>query len=180
MKYLERITKKKLGEILISEEVITKDQLEIALEEQNKTGEMLGEILISMSAATEMDIAKAQASQFQLPFLYASRYTVTDKVKKLFPAHFIKSQRILPLDVFGSVLSLAISEIPDMGIIEKIKKETGRDIFLYITTKTDIINAINNLFPQEEEDEREETGEGDGWEDIFDLANEEIVKELEK
>ena len=58
MKHFEKLSKTKLGEILVSEGVITKEQLDEALADQERQGGKLGEVLIALNYLTEMDIAK--------------------------------------------------------------------------------------------------------------------------
>ena len=45
MPNIRRMTKKKLGEILLTEGIITPEQLDKALKEQRNTDKLLGEIL---------------------------------------------------------------------------------------------------------------------------------------
>ena len=173
MKHIERMTKNRLGEILVSEGVITKEQLESAVEEQNKGGGLLGNVLISMNFATEVDISKAMAKRFQLPFIHPSRYTISEDVKKILPPTFLRANRIVPLDIFGKILVIAACVIPSIKVINEIKKQTGCDMFIYIAVESEIRSVLDRIVPKEKD-------QNSNWENIFDMANEEIVKELNK
>ncbi len=85
-----RATRKRLGEILIEEGVIGDDHLVAALEEQQRTGELLGETLVKMSYATEDDIAASVVVQFGLPYLSAKQYRISDAMTKIFPPRLLR------------------------------------------------------------------------------------------
>lgn len=51
--------KKRLGDILISEGVISEEELEKALEQQRVLGKKLGAVLVEMNITTEDDIVNA-------------------------------------------------------------------------------------------------------------------------
>lgn len=60
---------KKLGEILVEKNFITKDQLNEALELQKKSKEFLGVILINKKFIKEEQLMKALSEQFNIPFV---------------------------------------------------------------------------------------------------------------
>ena len=68
---IAKLTKKRLGELLIAEGLIHNDQVQEALAEQQKNGLLLGEALIKLGYVTELDIAGALSTQFGLPYIDA-------------------------------------------------------------------------------------------------------------
>ncbi len=80
MQFLDKIVQKRLGDILIHEEIITAEQLKDCLREQERTGALLGEILVNSGLATEWDIARAISKQYQKYFeLEKVRLKFTDE-----------------------------------------------------------------------------------------------------
>ncbi len=63
------MTVKKLGEILIDRHLITGPQLEECLQEQRKTKEYIGAVLIRKKFIKEEDLMKALSEQFNIPFI---------------------------------------------------------------------------------------------------------------
>ena len=55
---MDKMAKKKLGEILVEKEAITHDQLTQALAEQKRTGERLGRVLVNLGFITERELIK--------------------------------------------------------------------------------------------------------------------------
>ena len=62
----------RIGKILVDEKLITTDELNTALGEQQKTKEMLGEILIRLGFVTEKAMLRALGKQQGIPFVELS------------------------------------------------------------------------------------------------------------
>ena len=60
---------KPLGEVLVEERVITREQLGVALERQRETGQFLGKILLEMGLVDEGTLVEAVARQIGVPFI---------------------------------------------------------------------------------------------------------------
>jgi hypothetical protein len=59
----------RLGEILVSRQLISEDQLQAALVLQERTGSRLGELLYSERLVSEEDLAQALADQLRVPLV---------------------------------------------------------------------------------------------------------------
>ena len=78
-------TRRKLGEILKRWGVITDQQVEESLKVAEAAGQRIGEALIELGYATESDVAKALASQFDMEYL--DRYAVAEKMRRASKTH---------------------------------------------------------------------------------------------
>ena len=63
-------TTMKIGEILLKEGLIDSGQLDIALHEQQKTHDRLGDIILKMGLSTPEAMAPILAKYFNIPFLH--------------------------------------------------------------------------------------------------------------
>ncbi len=77
--------KKLLGEYLIELGLITREQLEKALEEQKKTGVRLGQILIERGYVKPEDIGKVLELQSEIPYIPLSEIKIDEKFVSTFP-----------------------------------------------------------------------------------------------
>ena len=110
---LEKITKKRLGEILVAQGIVTSDQVQEALKIQAKTGEKLGEALVKAGFTTETEIAKTLCTQFAKPFLKASRYDIPRDVLSLLPPKMMIEHQFVPVDKFGNMLTIVMAGLLD-------------------------------------------------------------------
>ena len=145
MKRLEKLTRKKLGEILVSEGLVTKSQLSDAEMEQRRTQQSLGTILVESSYLDEWDLAKIVASQYQLPFIQLGNISLGKEVGELFPLDSRVRHRFMPMESFGRVVTLAVAELPDLEFLESVEEETGLLPYLYVVLLSDIRSAFQKL-----------------------------------
>ena len=62
----------RLGDILIREGLITREQLSAALSEQKSTGHRLGFVLVKLGLVQELEVTKVLARQYRMRFRLSS------------------------------------------------------------------------------------------------------------
>lgn len=140
---IAKITKKRLGELLVSEDLITNEQVEDALKEQKKSNLLLGEALIKLGYVTEFDIAGAISAQFGLPYIDATHYSITKDVFELIPLDIMKQNQLVALDKIGNIINLAVSGPLSEKVFEEIEKKTGCEAYLFVSTASQIRKVID-------------------------------------
>ncbi|HEY6099746.1 MAG TPA: type II secretion system protein GspE, partial [Anaeromyxobacter sp.] len=89
-----------IGEILVETAKLAPEKVEeaLALQRGEQAGARLGEILVRMKAAGELDVLRALAIQLDLPFLERiDLEAVPGELAAKVPIHFAKQARVLPL-----------------------------------------------------------------------------------
>jgi type IV pilus assembly protein PilB len=145
MPNITKITKRRLGEILINEGLLTTEQVQEALVEQQKTGGFLVDNLIKLGFITEMDIASALASQFGLPYIDATRYNISKEVFDLLPLEFMEQNNLIVLDKIGTIVTVAITSTLNEKIFAEIEKRTACQVFIFVSTRSQIRQATELL-----------------------------------
>ncbi|MCA9409243.1 MAG: Flp pilus assembly complex ATPase component TadA [Candidatus Omnitrophica bacterium] len=157
----------KLGEILVEQGLITKEQLENAIKVQKLEKGRIGEILIKQGFVTEEDMSAALGSQLGIPY-YSSENSslLTPKedqnLEKIITSQFAKKNIVLPLSKNLNSLTCAVYDPLDLIVIDNLRRVTGCEINLVIATKTAIIKAINEFYFQD--------SQGDGKNTLLDAA----------
>ena len=140
----------KLGDILIKQGLLKKEQLDYALEEQEKKGGKLGEILVIIEFVSETDIASALSKQ--LGILHASigkgllRPNLHQELEKLIPHDYAKFRKILPLSKHLNTMTVAMVDPLDLITIDDIMKMTGCDVNVVVATPTDMNQALDDFY----------------------------------
>src|SRR5437016_707164 len=98
------MTKRRLGELLQAEGLVTEDQVRAALEEQRKSNLFLGEALVKLGFVSEEVIAQTIVQQFSLPFASALQFSVTADILNTFPERMYFEYQFLAVDKIGKVL----------------------------------------------------------------------------
>jgi type IV pilus assembly protein PilB len=151
--YLRRdiVSKKQLlGQILLKRGMITKEQLQYALDCQKKEGGVLGETLIKLGYVTEQDIVVALIVQCGLPYIAVNKYEIDRKVIDIIPANIARRFHIVPLDRVGDVLSVVMANPLDSTMIGEVEQITGCKVATFIATKTEIDEAIERWYSTKE------------------------------
>ncbi len=117
--------KERLGDKLIRLGLITPEQLEIALKEQKRTGELLGEVLLRLGFITEEQLINALSEQKGIQQVQISSYIVDPEVIKLVPKQMAEKLKVLPLSKEGNTLILGMVNPFDLEAIDVVSRYTG-------------------------------------------------------
>jgi type IV pilus assembly protein PilB len=119
----------RLGDILIRENLITRDQLTSALTEQKSSGHRLGYVLVKLGLVNELEVTKVLARQYRMPAVDLTRFEVDPKIVKLVPADFALKHIVLPLKREGRTLTVAMADPTNTGVLDDLKFITRYDLF---------------------------------------------------
>ena len=136
----------RLGDILVEKKLITKEQLEAALKEHEKTGEFLGQVLIRMGFIDEVELAKTLSRQMGLPYVNLQEIKIDDSVIRRVPAKFAWHYKIMPVKLEGNVLTVAVSNPFDMWPLDNIETNLGFRTERVLSSPGDIMQAIKRYY----------------------------------
>jgi len=138
----------RLGDLLIKEGLITKDQLDKALAEQRSSGTRLGYSLVKLGFVQETEITKMLARQYRMPAVDLARFEVDSKIVKMIPGDIALKHQVLPLKREGRTLTVAMADPTNMGVIDDLKFITRYDIFPVIAGEYTLRNQLEKHYEQ--------------------------------
>ena len=144
-----RLVKKQLGELLIERGLITKTQLDKALETQRQKGGLIGQILVVLGFTKEEEIAQALTVQYGFPYLPLSNYELSKNIVQLIPENVARQYCLMAVDKIGDTLTVAMANPLNVKAIEDIELLTKCNVQVFVSTMTDISNAIAKLYAKE-------------------------------
>jgi len=157
-----------LGELLINEGIITKEQLESALEkqktkEQNKKKGLIGNTLVELGYCTENDISRILARKAGVQFLEMNNYEIDMSAANLITPELAKRYNVLPIGFENDRLLLAMKNPGDIIAIDDLRIITGCSIKPVVINDKELETAIkrfiNMSMALQETDEIEEIEE---------------------
>ena len=155
----------RLGEILLREGLVTREQLGQALTEQKNTKHRLGYVLVKLGLVQELEITKVLARQYRMPAVDLTRFEVDPKIIKLVPAEMATKNIVLPLKREGRTLTIAMADPTDHGLLEDLKFITRFDLFPVIAGEYTLRNLIEKHYESSDQQlqsllkDMEESGE---------------------
>lgn len=142
---ISKLTKKRLGELLLEEGLVKEEQIAEALKKQQETGELLGEVLVRLGYISEGDIARSLARQFGLPYIVASDYEIDPDVLKMISTETMTKNHVVVLDRIGGVIIVALAGLPNEKMFEELERSTGCQIQIYVTTAAEVGRSLEKL-----------------------------------
>ena len=119
----------RLGDTLLRDGLLSREQLTQALAEQKASKQRLGFVLVKLGLVPELEITKILARQYRMPAVDLSRFEVDHKILKLVPPDMAVKGVVLPLKREGRTLTVAMADPSDMGLLEDLKFITRFDLF---------------------------------------------------
>ncbi|MEP6784055.1 MAG: glycosyl transferase, partial [Acidobacteriota bacterium] len=136
----------RLGEYLVQRGLISEVQLTTALQQQQRTGERLGRLLLILNFIRRIDLARALADLWQLPFVTIDEGSVDPRVAQRVPLDATLQHRAVPLreDAHSVTVAVADAPAPELRSILEIIYP-GKTIDFRVTTEWDIDRAIASI-----------------------------------
>jgi type IV pilus assembly protein PilB len=139
-------SKKRIGAVLLERGAITPQQLDYALKLQAESGRRLGEILISEQIIAESDFIEAIAERLKIPHVDLADVVIDPGVLRLVPADMARRLQALPLAKIGNTLTIAMADPLDIIAVDEVKYHTGMEINRTIAPASQIESAIARYY----------------------------------
>ena len=146
MSSIKRIVTKQLGELLLEKGIINEAQLEKALKIQREKGGLIGQIMVMLGFAKEEEIAQVLTVQYGFPYLPLESYDISADVIKLVPENVARQYNLIAIDRIGNLLTISMSNPLNTQAIEDIEMLTSCKIQVFISTMSDVNNAIKKYY----------------------------------
>lgn len=143
-----RISNYKLGELLLYNGKITKEQLDKALEKQRQSHKKIGEILVEEGYVADKDIIEVLEFQLGFPHVDLNTFVINPEVISLVPEHIARRYDLIPVDKKGDLLIVAMADPLNIYAIDDLKLYTKYDIQPVISTRESIIKNIDKFYRQ--------------------------------
>lgn len=141
------------GQVLIDLGFIDEEQLDLLREEQEqRQGELLGQIAISMNMITEEQVAQALAEQNGLQVVAVSDLTIPKEVLNHLTEPMANLYRVIPLSFRNDVLTIATADPQNISVLDELRNFLGYQIRVVVTTPKEIDVALERYYATDEGD----------------------------
>lgn len=143
---------KKLGELLIENGIINKEQLLEGLKYQTSNSCMLGEALIAIGAvADETVITTFLTQQLSMGKLSIKELEFNPAIVDLIPYDIAQKYNIIAINKVNRILTVAISDSKNIFMLDAVKFLTGCTIKPVLAPAKEITEAININYENNQE-----------------------------
>lgn len=144
--------KKRIGELLVSEGIVSAKQLAEGLKEQEHKGGKLVEVMISMGFMSLQSFVNFLSKQPGVASIDLTNYEIPAEIISLIPKELALEHEVFPIDKMGRLLTLGMACPLDSSTIGKIEETTGLRVKALLCSPGDIRSAIKRYYPFESED----------------------------
>ncbi len=137
-----KVENQQLKAFLLDADLITEEQFRGAEEIANKTGQKLGNVLVSQDLISEEELIKMEAYILGIPFVNLEKEKIDEDVLKIIPEPIARSHNIIAFRKKGENLEVAMLDPEDLRTIDFIKKTSDFKILPRLTNSGSIKNAL--------------------------------------
>ncbi len=179
------------GETLVSQGLVSQDEMSTALNLQRQSNEKIGKLLIDIGALSEGDLVKQLARYLGLPCVGTDDLPQVPAVEDTFSVRFMRECRFLPIRVEDNGrLVVAMSDPLDRATLESIRLYTEfQDVEVVLAPESEILDLIEKFYGSQssslgrivegmDEGDVDALGDDEDIEHLKDLASEAPVIRL--
>jgi type IV pilus assembly protein PilB len=138
--------RKRIGEVLIDQGLITEEQLQMGLEEQKRSGMKLGHCLVKLKYITEEKLIDVLSAQLDIPHVVLENFNFNKNLLYVIPEDMVRKYKVIPLFEKEGVLTVAMADPTNLRTIDHLKFKTGKDIEPVLATERSVNAAIERNY----------------------------------
>ena len=142
---------KRLGDILVTQGVISRDQLRTALDQQNSTQQRLGTVLITNGWADEDQITKARAAQMDVPYIAVGEINPEPRLLTLVPFEVATRYQLMPVSIEETdegkrKIKVAMVNPWDIEAIDRVQRDTRHRVEPHMASEGALLSALDRVY----------------------------------
>ncbi|MBJ6724705.1 ATPase, T2SS/T4P/T4SS family [Geomesophilobacter sediminis] len=139
----ELVREGSIGAVLCSSGIITEEELQAALKEQQASGCRIGEALVQLGIVDQEDIDWALSNQLDLPWVRLKKDDLDPAALARVPAELARRYRVIPVVLSGDELSVALEDPLDQEARAALARETGCRINVAVALRREIREMLD-------------------------------------
>lgn len=143
--------RKRIGELMIMDGLITEGQLRDALEVQEGQGGRILDRLVMLGYVSAQAVSTFLARQPGVSSIVLSNYRVRKELLTLIPPDFARSRQVFPIDRLGKLLTVGMVCPLDEATIRELENITGLRVKPMLCSPACISKAISRHYEADDE-----------------------------
>ena len=160
--------KRKLGEILVSLNLISQKDLDDALLDAKVLRVPIGSYLVKKNLISIDDLKKVLQIQQGISVVESADLQVDDQIVSLLPEDFIKQHNVIPLKTDGKTLTIGVTDPSNKAILNEVVFITGLRPIVKLITHLEFESFINNHFSESKKETKKILEELENDADLID------------
>ena len=171
---IDQSSEQNILNMLMEHSLVNFNQVKKITEISKESGKSRLEIAFDLNYADEAKVLKLLSTSYSLPIIDLKDHVLREDIKKIIPINYIQTNSLVPFDISGKNIKIAIADASKLSLLKNLKTITGLEPELYAASISDIQSFIGKL-QKSENSNGKETQKKDEVESI-DLSKLEDVK----
>ncbi len=131
---------------MVERHVLSRDSLEHAIEESERSGQPLPAVLLKLGLVGSKDLTAALADQLGVPFVDFLETPIHQDAPTLLTAELARKYLALPVDFEDHKLLVAFAEPADDAAVAAVGAATTYEIIAAVADREELVSAINMIY----------------------------------
>lgn len=140
----------RIGDILVAKQIITDEQLSIALSEQKKMGARLGKALIALDFVDESTLLSILSEQLDIPFVDLKNFNYSHNDVRSLKETVARRYRVAVLKHTDNSLTLGMSDPTDIFCLDEIAAIFKKSIDPVVVRESELLDVLDNAYGETE------------------------------
>jgi len=146
-----RPEKIRLGDLLVSQKIVSQEQLKLALEQQKKSGRRLGRVLVEQGYANDEQICEAISRQLNVPYVNLKFYNFNNELVRRLPEAQARRFRAVVLEDKRSTYLVGMADPTDLFAFDELARLLKRDIEAAVVSEAELLQTIDRVYRRTDE-----------------------------
>ena len=142
---LDTTSEQNILNMLMDQSVISTDQMNKIKAMSKEIGKSRLETAFELNLTDEKKIIEILSKSYSLDTVDLKKYKINDKLKKIVPLDYIRSNTLVPFEIANGILKIAIPDASKLSLMKNLKTMTKMDPELYAATISDIGDFITRM-----------------------------------
>ena len=141
----------RIGDLLVNNDVISQEQLLVALAKQKKTGAKLGATLIELNLVSSQQFYEFLATQLKLPYIDLKHYNYKPDIVRLLPETAARRFRVMVLAKEPTRILVGMADPTDIYAYDELSKILKIQVAIAVVNEAELLKALDTVYRRTQE-----------------------------
>jgi type IV pilus assembly protein PilB len=138
-----------LGQMLVESNLLTQEQLKMAMDFQKSVGGKLGAIIVKLGFIEDQTLTNFIARQQGIPVVNLDELVVPENLVRKIPKKLIEKHHVVPTRHHDGVLTVATSDPFDYEALEEVQLAVDQRVEMVLAPRSQILRTIHEVLYRE-------------------------------
>ena len=142
---IDQSSEQNILNMLMEHSLVDFNQVKKITQISKESGKSRLEIAFDLNYADELKVLKLLSTSYSLPIIDLKDHSLSEDVKKIIPINYIQTNSLVPFEISGKNIKIAIADASKLSLLKNLKTITGLEPELYAASISDIQSFIGKL-----------------------------------